>query len=365
MPVSATSNRGSVPGLLVVSAAMSRFFVVHALLYAGLAGVAAAIAAAMARWRPLIDAPNARSSHAKPTPRGGGVGIVVATLCGWAMFWSAGFASRPAGAPEFGLAAGALVVALAGLMDDRRAQPAWIKLGAQALAAAIAIACGLAIERVALPGLGVVELGPLAVPLTALWLIGLTNAFNFMDGLDGLAAATATIAAAALALIAQAGGNGPVAALAWSLAAASAGFLLLNRPPARIFMGDVGSQFLGFAFAGLGVLMAQRVADGGGALLVPLLLFHFLFDTALTAWRRWRRGELLWQAHREHLYQRLNRTGLGHLAVTMAVSISALALAALALFAPDASGLWRGLGVAFALQLAYAAWVARREAARR
>jgi UDP-GlcNAc:undecaprenyl-phosphate GlcNAc-1-phosphate transferase len=217
---------------------------------------------------------------------------------------------------------------------------------------------------VALPWLGVVELGALAWPLTFLWLVGLTNAFNFMDGLDGLAGATATIAATALALAAQAGGNGPVAALAWSLAAGSAGFLLLNRPPARIFMGDVGSQFLGFAFAGLGVLMAQRVADGGGALLVPLLLFHFLFDTCLTAWRRWRRGAPLWQAHREHLYQRLNGTGLGHGAVTLAVGAAALAAAALALTATDPDALWRGLGVAFALQLAYAAWVARREARR-
>ena len=339
---------------------MTRFFVVHAILLSALAGLAAAIAWAMARWRPLMDAPNARSSHALPTPRGGGVGIVAATLCGWAMFWTAGFATRPAGAPEFGLAAGAVVVALAGLLDDRRAQPASIKLGAQVLAAAIALASGLVITRVALPGLGVVELGILGWPLTALWLVGLTNAFNFMDGLDGLAAATATIAAAALALVAQAGGNGPVAALAWSLAAGSAGFLLLNRPPARIFMGDVGSQFLGFAFAGLGVLMAQRVADGGGALLVPLLLFHFLFDTGLTAWRRWRRGEKLWQAHREHLYQRLNATGLGHGGVTLAVSASALALAALALTASDSGALWRALGVAFALQLAYATWVARR-----
>jgi UDP-GlcNAc:undecaprenyl-phosphate GlcNAc-1-phosphate transferase len=343
---------------------MTRFVVVHAVIYAALGGVAAAIAWAMARWRPLMDAPNDRSSHVRPTPRGGGVGIVVAALCGWVMFWSAGFGSRPAGAPEFGLAAGALVVALAGLMDDRRAQPASIKLGAQALAAGIAIGCGLAIERVALPGLGVVELGPLAWPLTFLWLVGLTNAFNFMDGLDGLAAATATIAAAALALVAQASGNGPVAALAWSLAAASAGFLLLNRPPARIFMGDVGSQFLGFAFAGLGVLMAARMDDGGGALLVPLLLFHFLFDTLLTAWRRWRRGAALWQAHREHLYQRLNRTGLSHGWVTLVVSAAALSAAALALAAADADGLWRGFGVAFALQLAYAAWVARREASR-
>jgi UDP-GlcNAc:undecaprenyl-phosphate GlcNAc-1-phosphate transferase len=343
---------------------MSRFVVVHAVLFAGLGGIAAAIAWAMARWRPLMDAPNARSAHVVPTPRGGGVGIVVATMLGWLLFWSAGFASRPAGLPEAGLALGALIVALAGLMDDRRAQPALVKLGAQALAALIAIGAGLTIERVALPGIGTVELGILGWPLTLLWLIGLTNAFNFMDGLDGLAAATATIAGAALALVAMGSGNGPIAALAWALAAGSAGFLLLNRPPARIFMGDVGSQFLGFAFAGLGVLMARRSTDGGFALLVPLLLFHFLFDTGLTAWRRGRRGAPLWQAHREHLYQRLQRTGFGHGAVTLCVSAAALVGAALALRAPDPTGLWIGLAGALALQLAYAAWVTRREAGR-
>jgi UDP-GlcNAc:undecaprenyl-phosphate GlcNAc-1-phosphate transferase len=343
---------------------MTRFVVVHAILLAGLAALSAAIAWAMARWRPLMDAPNARSSHAMPTPRGGGIGIVAATLCGWLLFWNAGFASRSAGAPEFGLAVGATIVAFAGLLDDRRAQPASIKLGAQVLATLVALVCGLTIDRVALPGLGPVELGVLAWPLTALWIVGLTNAFNFMDGLDGLAASTATIAAAALALVAQASGNGPIAALAWSLAAGSAGFLLLNRPPARIFMGDVGSQFLGFAFAGIGVLMAGRIGDGGGALLVPLLLFHFLFDTALTAWRRARRGERLWQAHREHLYQRLNRTGLGHGAVTLCVGAAALAQAALAYMARDADAIWRALGIGFALQLAYATWVARREATR-
>jgi UDP-GlcNAc:undecaprenyl-phosphate/decaprenyl-phosphate GlcNAc-1-phosphate transferase len=303
---------------------MTTFLVVHALLLAALASVATLLAWAMARWRPLMDKPNARSSHVLPTPRGGGIGIVVATLIGWVTFWSAGFASRPAGAAEFGLAAGAVIVALAGLADDRRAQSAAIKLGAQALAALVAIAAGLSFERVPLPLLGTVELGPLGPALTFVWLVGLTNAFNFMDGLDGLAASTAVIAAVFLALVAHQLQAGPVAALAWSLAAGSLGFLLLNLPPARIFMGDVGSQFLGFAFAGLGILLARHTGDGGGAWIVPLLLFHFLFDTAFTAALRARRGARLWEAHREHLYQRLNRTGVGHGGVTLILSAMAL-----------------------------------------
>ena len=110
-------------------------------------------------------------------------------------------------------------------------------------------------------------------------------------------------------------GDPAVAVLGLLLAAASAGFLALNFPPARIFMGDVGSQFLGFAFAALGVLLARSDPTGTVILIVPLLLFHFVFDTAFTVLRRLRRGENLAAAHRSHLYQLLNRAGLSHRSV--------------------------------------------------
>jgi len=342
---------------------MIGFLIVHFVLLAGLAAIAALLAWAMARGRLLVDLPNARSSHALPTPRGGGIGIVVATLIGWLLFWRAGFATRPAGTAEFGLAFGAVVVALAGLLDDRRAQPAAIKLGAQAIAAVLALGGGLVLERVALPGIGVVELGPAGYVVSFLWLVGLTNAFNFMDGLDGLAASTAVIAASFLAIAAHLVGDGSTAALAWSLAAASLGFLLLNRPPARIFMGDVGSQFLGFAFAGLGLLLARRAPDGATALVVPLLLFHFLFDTIVTAIARARRGAKLWQAHREHLYQRLNRSGVGHIGVTLWLSAMAAlnGIFTLGMVTVLPVAAWLAFVPALWLQLVYAYAVRRRE----
>lgn len=342
---------------------MIGFIIVHAVLLAGLAAIAALLAWAMARGRVLVDLPNERSSHVAPTPRGGGVGIVVATLIGWLLFWRAGFATRPAGSAEFALALGAIVVALAGLLDDRRAQPAAIKLGAQAIAAALALGGGLVVERVALPGFGVVELGVLGYGLSFLWLVGLTNAFNFMDGLDGLAAGTAVIAAIFLAVVAQLVGDGPTAALAWSLAAASLGFLALNRPPARIFMGDVGSQFLGFAFAGLGLLLARRAPAGVTALVVPLLLFHFLFDTIVTAASRARLGAPIWQAHREHLYQRLNRTGLDHAGVTLWLSAMAAlnGIFALGMVAVLPFAAWVAFVPAIWLQFVYVYAVKRRE----
>ncbi|MBL8701324.1 MAG: glycosyltransferase family 4 protein [Alphaproteobacteria bacterium] len=344
---------------------MAGFILVHSILLVGLAAIATAVAWAMARWRPLMDQPNDRSSHALPTPRGGGLGIVAAAVFGWILFWNAGFASRPVAGAEIGLLVGALIVAAAGLADDRRAQPARLKFGAQALAASVAIALGLDLAHLHVPLLGPIALGPAGPVLAFVWLVGLTNAFNFMDGLDGLAATTATIAAIGLALAAHVLGDGPTAALAWSLAAASAGFLVLNRPPARIFMGDVGSQFLGFAFAGIGLLLARRGAPGVGALIVPLLLLHFLFDTIVTAIARARRGAPLWQAHREHLYQRLNRSGLDHGGVTLWLGVMALlqVVFALGMVAVLPHAPWLAFVPALWLQLVHAWVVARRERA--
>lgn len=274
------------------------------------AGLAAAITWAMARWAVLVDVPNARSSHVRPTPRGGGLGILVAFSAGLIGLQTvANLANQPGMA---GLVTGAILMGIAGLADDIRAMSFATKLVAQIIASALAMAGGLVIGVLYVPGIGPVELGSVGYVITLLWLIGLTNAFNFMDGLDGLAGGTAAIAAAFLCAVAILLANPAVAALSLLLAATSAGFLALNFPPARIFMGDVGSQFLGFAFAALGVLLAQPDPTGTMILIVPLLLFHFVFDTVFTVLRRLRRGENLAAAHRSHLYQLLNRAGLSH-----------------------------------------------------
>ena len=340
------------------------FIIVHVALLAGVAAIAWGIAWLAMRSRALLDRPGPRSSHQKPTPRGGGLGIVVACLAGWGAFWSTGFASLPfAGGPR-GLLIGAAIVAAGGLLDDWRHQRPLVKLAIQALAAAVAIADGLVIDRLALPWFGVVTLPWwIGALLTFVWFVGLTNAFNFMDGLDGLAASTATIAGLAIALAGVAGGAGPLAALGWVLTAASAGFLLLNRAPARIFMGDVGSQFLGFAFAGIGVYFARLDPLGAAVYFVPLLLFHFLFDTIVTACSRWRAGENVTAAHRRHFYQRLHQAGLDHGAISVWLSIAAAFNAVVALWVMIAArgAPWLGLVLVLALQLYYVWLVRRRE----
>ena len=275
------------------------------------AGLAATITWAMARWRVLVDVPNQRSSHVRPTPRGGGLGILVAfaaSLLALQVLTS----GETLGPGLAGFAAGGLVMGLAGLADDIRSMSFALKLAAQVGASILAMAAGLVIEVIHVPSIGPVELGAIGYALTLLWMVGLTNAYNFMDGLDGVAGGTAVLAAAFLCGVAILLGDARVAVLSLLLAAASAGFLLHNFPPARIFMGDVGSQFLGFAFAALGVMLAQGDTSGTLILIVPALLFHFLFDTLFTVARRWRRGEDLTAAHRSHLYQLLNQAGFSH-----------------------------------------------------
>jgi UDP-GlcNAc:undecaprenyl-phosphate GlcNAc-1-phosphate transferase len=325
---------------------------VLALLTAAALGYAGA--EAMARGRILVDRPNERSSHKIPTPRGGGVGLVAGALLG--SLWIA------SPTPELlGLASGALVAAFAGLLDDRQAQSAAMKFGAQFVAAFVAMGMGLTFERVALPGFGTVELGWAGALVTLLWFVGLTNAYNFMDGLDALAGATGAIAAIFLGLALLLLGQAPNASLAFVLAAACLGFLAVNKPPARVFMGDVGSQFLGFAFAGLGVLAAKAEPSGIAFWLVPLALMHFLFDTLFTAGRRAIAGENVLAAHKTHLYQRLNQAGFSHGRVAAFLAAMAAIQGNAMLWLFDAP--WPAMLFPFALQLVYARWVLGRDRA--
>jgi UDP-GlcNAc:undecaprenyl-phosphate/decaprenyl-phosphate GlcNAc-1-phosphate transferase len=333
----------------------------YLIFFSALAIIAAATTWAMAHWRVLIDMPNERSSHIQPTPRGGGIGIVVAWLCAFIVLFLVSGQSGP-DTPLLGLAIGAWLAAAGGLADDIRPQPFAAKLAVQIAASLIAMASGLVLRIIAIPGIGPVELGPLAWPLTLLWLVGLTNAYNFMDGLDGLAGATGLVVAFFLTIAAIALGDASVAIIALSLVAGCAGFLLWNRPPARIFMGDVGSQFLGFLFAGLALALAVDDTTGTLILIVPLLLLHFLFDTIVTAFRRWRKGERVTVAHRSHLYQRLNQSGWSHACVTLLLAAMAVlqGIGAVWVIALAPEIRWTMLLPLLAVQIAYAIWVARR-----
>jgi UDP-N-acetylmuramyl pentapeptide phosphotransferase/UDP-N-acetylglucosamine-1-phosphate transferase len=274
--------------------------------------VAASLTPLLARWarnRNLLDVPNQRSSHVVATPRIGGAAFVVAVLAGVATFTVA------AG----GLTAGSLVVvaaatglALLGLVDDFRSLPASIRLLVQT-----------AISVLAVVALAVTPFPPnvpgwLAAALTVFWLVALTNAYNFMDGIDGIAAGQALVAGLGWAVLGGLLGSHDTMLLGLLGAVAPAGFLIHNWPPARVFMGDAGSGFLGFFFAALPLTAAGRGPDV--LTWAVLLTWPFLFDTGFTLLRRLRRGENIFSAHRSHLYQRLTVSGLPHGRVSLLYS---------------------------------------------
>ncbi|MDN3568039.1 glycosyltransferase family 4 protein [Paeniroseomonas aquatica] len=282
----------------------------HLLFALGLALLSAAVVRLMIRW-PILDIPNGRSAHAVATPRGGGVGVVVAFLVGvLALYGLADFA-RLAERQFLGVILAALAIAGVALVDDLRNLSARLRLLAQLGAALVAVGTGITLSRLALPYVGVVELGWIGALVTVFWIVGCTNAVNFMDGLDGLVGGTLLIACVALAVIAQGEGGRFIYVAALILAAGFAGFLPFNLHPARIFMGDVGSQFAGFMLAVLAVAAARFDFTQLSFLIVPLLLFGLLFDAGFTLLRRGWMGDRVGAPHRTHLYQMAQRSGLG------------------------------------------------------
>jgi len=290
------------------------FLLLMALMASGLTWLGTVV---LCRWSPrlgLLDIPNDRSSHSQPTPRSGGLSFVLIwpLLTSVAALWS-GTAMPPG---TWALLLGGLLIALVSLMDDRWHLPAYVRFSAHVMGGLILLADGRMLREIVLPGEAVWLLGWLSVPITLLWIVGLTNAYNFMDGIDGLAAGQAVIVATTLAWLAYVrAASGPALAMA-TLAGAVWGFLLHNWPPARIFMGDVGSAYLGFTFAGWAVLSGATRSSALPFLAWVVVLAPFLFDTGVTLVSRIIRGQRWYEAHREHFYQRLIRQGWSHLAVT-------------------------------------------------
>ncbi|MBQ41435.1 MAG: hypothetical protein CME15_03155 [Gemmatimonadetes bacterium] len=280
------------------------------------AGAAAVTAAAAATWLVLLaarrwsilDRPNQRSSHVLPTPTLGGLGIAAGLWAGLAVLLC-GQTALPPGT-GWALAAVTGIFLIAALDESKRSMRVGEKLLLQILAVAVWMSVGgPRLEWITLPWLGRLELvGPWSPGITALWFVSLCNICNFMDGIDGIAA-TESICVGCWAAVSLVVAGSSAAGLPLVLAGASLGFLLFNVPPARIFMGDVGSFLLGGLLAVVGI-----VGEGEG---LPLWLFAalllcFLFDSTYTLMRRALRGENLLRAHRQHLYQRLVLHGWSH-----------------------------------------------------
>ena len=286
------------------------------------------------RWslaRNLLDVPNERSSHSAPTPRGGGLIIVLVCLFGYLvihLIFTVPFSK--------GYFIGALMVAIVSWLDDLYSLPFWSRLIVHVAAAGVLVAdLGAWQGAVFYPAFDV-DFGLIfGGILTISWVVWLLNAYNFMDGIDGIAALQAVVAGVAWAVFGFYFNLQGSFLFAGVVACVSLGFLLHNWQPAKIFMGDVGSAFLGFTLAAMPLLFGAETQQRIAVLptIAVLFVWFFVFDTIFTFLRRAVNRERLWEAHRSHLYQRMVIAGLSHRDVTLLYASAADLLAAFVLLA--------------------------------
>ena len=294
------------------------------------AAVVTGLVAALLPRLGVVDVPNHRSSHDRPVPRGGGVGVLSGVAAGLVV-------SHPDHLLAVGLV-GALVLAVVGFVDDVRSLPAVLRLGLQVGVGAVT--AGLLVHEVGLD----LPMALLAGAAATLWLTGYVNVFNFMDGANGLAGLNALIAGACFAWIGSAESETALLVGGTVLLGAAAGFLPWNFPVARIFLGDVGSYATGFLIAWLAVV-GMLTTDRFVWCLAPTVLI--LLDTSLTLVRRARRGESLMEAHREHVYQRLTTVPGSPLPAVVAALLSAAFVASAALPTAATVVVWLVLAAAY------------------
>ena len=319
--------------------------------------IAAAVAGLVA-WAGPVDPPGTRRSHARPTPTSGGLAIIVATCAGLAAIGRLGLATPDVRIGWLALAAA--IVGLIGAADDLFDLPPRTKLLIQI---ALTLLFARIIARIEVlpvaPGLDL-SLGVIAgIAGSALWLIVLTNAVNFIDGADGLAPGAVIVGLLGLAIATALNGQSTMAIAALVGAAAGLGFLPWNLPAHRLFQGDAGALFSGFYLAGLAIL-ATNPTDGQpvSPYLVPLATLPMLTDVLLTLLARARERKPLFSAHREHLYQRwLDHSGASHAGLSVRYWLIMVAFAAAAVLNEQGPMGWRPIGFAAAVAVATIGWV--------
>lgn len=252
-----------------------------------------------------VDKPNYRKVHTAIMPRIGGLAIFGAFLIGYLIL-------RPEDIHATGILIGAVIIILTGFLDDMLEITAKAKITGQLAAALIVVMWGgLQIDFINLPFGGQIEFGVFSIPITIIWIIGITNAINLIDGLDGLAAGVSSIALITLSIMAIIMGDPFVIATAAILAASSLGFLFFNFHPAKIFMGDTGSLFLGYMISVLALLGFKNVAVI--SLIIPVIMLGVpISDTFFAIVRRIRMKQKIMAPDKSHLHHCLLRAGFSH-----------------------------------------------------
>lgn len=264
-----------------------------------------------------VAQPTRRDVHARAIPRLGGVAICLALFAPVVgLFFVETVVAQQVQAElrkVTGLFVGGLVMCAVGVVDDTRGLRNLYKLYAQIAVSILAFFCGFRIEAVALPFVGTLEMGIFALPVTALWIVGIINALNLIDGLDGLAAGVAFFAAITNLVVAYIAGFSIGALIMAAMLGSLLGFLLYNFNPARIFMGDSGSYFLGYVLAITSLIGASQKASTAISLLVPVVALGVpIFDTLFAMVRRFLERRPLFAPDRGHLHHRLLAVGVTH-----------------------------------------------------
>ncbi len=304
-----------------------------------------------------LDHPGPRRVHRDAVPTLGGLAMVVAALgVAWLARALPNEAQELDVRPLLGLTLAAVPLLVLGVLDDTRGAPPRLKLLVQALAGVILMASGYGVPLVSNPFGAPFEAGWLSGPLAVLWVVIVINAVNLIDGLDGLASGVVLIAAATLWWVGRGHGDFYVMFLASLLIGTTAGFLVFNFPPARIFMGDTGSHFLGLVLAAAS-LLENRKATTTAALLFPLTALAVpIADSVFAFGRRLRAGRPVFGADSEHVHHRLLRLGLSPRAATLALWGLCAVCAGLSLMLeslPHATGLLLVAATGLALFVAY------------
>lgn len=277
----------------------------------------------------VMDYASERSSHTGAIPRSGGLAIAAVFCIGILIYYLLRGEYFVNNSCFWGLFLSALGVAVVSFYDDVTDNTFLFKLLSQLVGVAILIAFGLTIKQVTIPFYGKATLGAFSYPLTLLWIVGITNAVNFMDGLNGLVAGVVIIVSFVFMFINILAGVGFTYHVSYIIAAACMGFMFFNFPRASIFMGDVGSSFLGFCLGAVAILAANFDLSHVPFMVMPILLSNFVLETFMTfVWRLLRR-EKVWRAHKMHPYQLLNRMGVSSRTVVLIYFMQSVVLSIL------------------------------------
>ncbi len=269
----------------------------------------------------VVAIPNERSSHSEPTPHGAGLIIVIICLLAYVPI-----SLFVVGPLSWGYFIGAILIAGISFLDDISTIPFFWRLAVHSIAAVLLIVDLETWHGITM--LGNLNLGLFGYVLTFMWVVWMVNSYNFMDGIDGLAGLQAVIAGGGWLILSRILDMQSIYYFSCVIAASSLGFLFQNLSRSKIFMGDVGSAFLGFTFAALPLLGRELAYKSPDLLPIAAVLFvwFFLFDSVVTILRRAVRGEKVWVAHREHLFQRLVKSGFTHRKVTVIYGVLAMIL---------------------------------------